>query len=269
MAKHNPSRIIFTGRNATSAESIVQRAKATTPDANISFVQCDLASLKSVQKAATKILTECSRLDLLLANAGIMAKPPGLTTDGYELQFGTNHLGHALLTQKLLPLLEKTADMPDSDVRIIYTTSAAWRGGSIPFDRLKTTMDGAMMARWIRYCNSKLANMLYARELAHRYPKLLSYSLTPGVVGTSLVSDLSTFDRMFVKVSNLGKILSPEQGTYNHLWAISVPQDAIKPGAYYEPVGKLFETESQQSKDPKLGQQLWDWTEKELEQWMK
>lgn len=102
-----------------------------------------------------------------------MAKPPGLSTDGYEIQVATNHLGHALLTKKLLPLLEKTAKLPDADVRIIYTTSEAWRGGNLPFDRFNTTMEG-VMGHWMRYCNSKLANFLYARELATRYPEILS-----------------------------------------------------------------------------------------------
>jgi len=230
-------------------------------------VPCDLANLKSVKEAAHKILSECSRLDLFLANAGIMATPAGLSTDGYEIHFATNHLGHALLTQKLLPLLEKTADMPNTDVRVIYTSSTAWRGGDIAFARLKTTMEGPM-GRWMRYCNSKLANLLYARELARRYPKLLSFSVTPGVVGTGLVTDLKLSDRLFIWASQLGRILTPEQGTYNHLWAISTPRESIKPGAFYEPVGQLNKIETKKTNDQELGPKLWDWTEKELEKWM-
>lgn len=111
-------------------------------------------------------------------------------------------------------MLEKTADLPNTDVRVLYTTSTAWRGGNLAFDRFKTTMEATIMGRWLRYSNSKLANLLYARELSRRYPKLLSFSLTPGVVGTDLVNDLKFSDRMFVWVSQLGKILTPEQGTY-------------------------------------------------------
>lgn len=232
-------------------------------------MSCDLASLASVKEAADKILAENTRLDLFYANAGIMAKPAGLSADGYELHFATNHLGHALLTQKLLPLLDKTADMADTDVRVIYTTSTAWRGGSLAFGRLRTPMEAAVMGRWIRYGNSKLANLLYARELARRHPKLLSFSVTPGVVGTVLVTDLKLSDRMLVWVSQLGKILTPEQGAYNYLWAVSTPRSSIKQGAFYEPVGQLSTMESASSKNPKLGPQLWDWTEKELEKWIK
>ncbi|RYP07039.1 hypothetical protein DL765_009279 [Monosporascus sp. GIB2] len=267
LAKHHPGRIIFTGRNAQSAEATIKRVQTAAPGVGVCFVPCDLASLASVKDAANKILSENSRLDLFPANAGIMAKPAGLSVDGYEIHFATNHLGHALLTQKLLPLLEKTADIPYTDVRIIYTTSTAWRGGSLAFDKLKTPME-SVIGRWIRYGNSKLANLMYARELARRYPKLLSFSVTPGVVGTSLVTDLKFSDRMFVWVSQMGKILTPEQGTFNHLWAISTPRSSIKQGAFYEPVGQLDTKDNSNSKNPKLGPELWEWTEKELERWM-
>lgn len=269
LVKHNPGCVLFTGRNPKSAEITIQRANAAAPGVSVSFVLCDLASLPSVKKAADKILAECSRLDLFLPNAGIMARPPGLSSDGYELQFATNHLGHALLTQKLLPLLEKTAGMPNADVRIIYTTSTAWRGGSILVDRLKSKMESPVMGRWLRYCHSKLANLLYARELARRYPNLLSFSITPGVVSTGLVTGLGLFDRAFIYVSQLGRVLTVEEGTYNHLWAISTPRESILRGAFYEPVGELSKMETKQSRDPELGLELWKWTEKELEKWMR
>ncbi|OTB04035.1 hypothetical protein M426DRAFT_321121 [Hypoxylon sp. CI-4A] len=267
LAKHNPGRIFFTGRNAKSAESTISRAKAAAPNVNITFVTCDLASLASVRDAANKILAETDRLDLFLANAGIMAKPAGLSADGYELHFATNHLGHALLTKKLLPLLEKTADLPNSDVRVIFTTSTAWRGGDFAWDKLRTTQESAIMGRWLRYGNSKLANLLYARELAKRHPKLLSFSVTPGVVGTGLVTDLKLSDRIFVYASQLGKVLTVEQGSYNHLYAVSAPRSAIKAGAFYEPVGQLSKMETDKTKNPEYGQKLWEWTEKELANW--
>ncbi|CAJ2508215.1 Uu.00g094010.m01.CDS01 [Anthostomella pinea] len=164
LAKHNPGRILLTGRNAKSAATTTQRIKTAAPSVAVTFVPCDLADLASVKDAANQILAGCDRLDLFLANASIMAKPAGLSADGYEVHFATNHLGHALLTKKLLPLLSHTADLPGSDVRVIYTTSLGWRGGNLDdFGRLRTTMKSAVLGRWIRYGNSKLANMLYAR----------------------------------------------------------------------------------------------------------
>jgi NAD(P)-dependent dehydrogenase (short-subunit alcohol dehydrogenase family) len=270
LAKHNPAHIIFTGRNAASADTTIKRAHALTPHANITFIPCDLASLASVNAAADKVIATCPRLDVFLPNAGIMATPPGLSEDGYEVQFATNHLGHALLTRRLLPLLEKTAAIPGADVRLIITSSTGWHGGTMQFDDLRTTKDTRIaMGRWKRYCDTKLANMLYARELAKRYPKILCFSLSPGVVGTSLVTDLSLFDRTFVYVTQLGRIRTVEQGSYNHLWALSVPRESIKAGEFYEPVGKLSTYENASSKDPEMKGRLWEWTEKELEKWLK
>ncbi|PVH96848.1 NAD(P)-binding protein [Periconia macrospinosa] len=126
-----------------------------------------------------------------------------------------------------------------------------FRAGQFHFDRLKTTMEGPM-GRGLRYSNSKLANILYVRELAKRYPKLLAFSLTPGVVGTSLVSDLTLTDRIMIYASQLGRVRTPEQGSFNHLWAISSPRDSIKRGPFYEPVGKVSKIETTHTKDPEL-----------------
>ncbi|RWA06711.1 hypothetical protein EKO27_g8400 [Xylaria grammica] len=267
LAKHNPARIYFTGRNAKYAEDTKERIRAAAPGVRATFLACDLADLRTVKAAADKILAESDRLDIMLANAGIMAKPAGLSADGYEVHFATNHMGHALLTKKLLPLLERTADLPNSDVRVIYTTSLGWKNGSLDFKNLNTPMETAIMGRWIRYGNSKLANMLYARELARRHPKLLAFSLHPGAVTTGLVNDLSLTDRMFVYVSMMGKMITPEQGTFNHLWAISAPRDTIKPGGFYEPVGVFSSEEDAVAKERNYNKELWEYTDRELEKW--
>ncbi|KAI1098803.1 NAD(P)-binding protein [Jackrogersella minutella] len=268
LCKHNPGRIFFTGRNAKAAEKTIERIKAVAPNVTATFVACDLANLATVRDAADKIIAETPRLDIFLANAGIMAKPAGLSTDGYEVHFATNHLGHALLTKKLLPLLEQTADLPDSDVRIIYTTSLGWRNGTLDFPRLKTTQEAAVLGRWIRYGNSKLANMLYAREIARRHPKLLSFSIHPGAVETGLINDLKFTDRLFVRVSMLGKMISLEEGTFNHLWAVSAPRSSIKQGGFYEPVGVFPSEDAAIAKEEKFSAKLWEYTEEELEKWM-
>ncbi|KAL2016895.1 hypothetical protein VTK56DRAFT_2856 [Thermocarpiscus australiensis] len=271
LARHNPAHLLFTGRNAKSAESTISRARAAAaPDVRITFLQCDLADLASVKAAADRLLADLDRLDVLLCNAGIMAKPAALSKDGYEIHFATNHLGHALLAQKLLPLIERTADLPGgADARVIVVTSAAWRGtppGGIVFDRLKTTQEMPVLGRWLRYGQSKLANMIYARELAERDPKILSFSITPGVVETGLVTDLGLADRWLVYLTNIGSIKTPEEGTHNLLWAIGAPRDSIKPGGFYEPVGYLSPMETKASKDHELGKKLWDWTESELKE---
>lgn len=269
LARHSPAHLLFTGRNSKSAQATISSAQAAGPGVRVSFVSCDLANLASVKTAAERVLSDLTRLDVLVCNAGIMAKPAGLSRDGYEIHFATNHLGHALLAQKLLPLLDRTADS-GADVRVVMVTSTAWRGtppGGIVFDKLKT-MQKMPLGRWLRYGQSKLANLLYARELSKRHPSILSFSLTPGVVETGLVTDLGLMDRALVYIPNIGKVKTQEEGTHNLLWAISAPRDSIKPGAFYEPVGDLSRMETKASKDPELGDKLWNWTEMELEKWM-
>ncbi|KAK8113802.1 hypothetical protein PG999_005871 [Apiospora kogelbergensis] len=270
LAKRNPARLLFTGRNAKAAETTLGRIRSAAPAAEkaVSFVPCDLASLESVRVAADAILAQCGddRLDMFLANAGIMAKPAGLSPDGYEVHFATNHLGHALLTQKILPLLERTADLPggDTDPRAV-----GWKGGNLDFaGGLRTTQESALLGRWVRYCNSKLANMLYARELGRHHPKLLCFSIHPGVVSTGLVADLKLSDRLFIQMTNFGNIVTPEQGAFNHLWAVSAPYESIEQGGFYEPVGVLSSGKGVKAKDEKYATQLWEYTQKELGRFM-
>ncbi|KAF7585754.1 hypothetical protein BBP40_010156 [Aspergillus hancockii] len=245
LAKHSPAHIYISGRNAKSADAVIQQAQKSGN--KVSFLACDLASLDSVNKAAETILAQESRLDLLMCNAGIMAVPPGKTKDGYEVQFGTNHLGHALLIQKCLPLLQQTAALP-----------------GIVFSDLKSEQNFSAFGGWIRYGQSKLANILYARELARRYPSITSVSAHPGVVGTGFVENLGWANRAFVYVTNMGKLMKPEEGAYNQLWASTTPKESLKNGQFYEPVGILSSKLDKVSKDDALAKQLWEWTDKAL-----
>jgi NAD(P)-dependent dehydrogenase (short-subunit alcohol dehydrogenase family) len=233
----------------------------------VSFLACDLASLSSVNKAAESFLAQESRLDLLMCNAGIMAVPPGKTKDGYEVQFGTNHLGHALLIQKCLPLLQQTAAVPGADVRVVILTSLGFRmhpPAGIVFSDLMTEQKFSAFGAWIRYGQSKLANLLYARELARRYPSITSVSVHPGVVSTGLVENLGWANRAFVYMTNMGKLMKPEEGAYNQLWASTTPRENLKNGQFYEPVGILSSKLDKVSKDDALAKQLWEWTDKGL-----
>ena len=271
-AAHNPGHIFFTGRSQPSADKLIKEVNSKYPNVPITFVQCDLASLESVQNAAREILSKTDRLDIVMANAGIMALPPGLTKDGYEIQFGTNHMGHALLVKLLTPLLESTAKKT-GDVRIIWNTSLGHRGhpsGGIQFDKLKTTHADIffILGQWMRYGQSKLANLLYAREYAKHHPEIVSVSIHPGVSATSLVTSLSFFDRWFVYITTIGQRVTPEQCAWNQQWAATAPlgkgEGEVESGVYYEPVGvkgKLLKAAA----DDELAAKLWEWTEKELE----
>ncbi|OKL58126.1 hypothetical protein UA08_06427 [Talaromyces atroroseus] len=269
VAKKNPKQIFMTGRNESACLRAIENIKCQVPNIlpNITFLQCDLASLSTVQSAAEHFRREAVRLDLLICCAGIMIVPPGLTKDGYEIQFGTNHLGHALLTKLLLPVLLKTAKEPNGDVRIVVFSSQGWnlhpRKG-IVFDKLRTTQADLWIARYQLYGQSKLANTLYTAELARRYPQLTCVSIHPGVVMTNLVTSTTDIDQKIVKLTSSSKILTPEEGTRNALWAATTKKEAINNGAYYEPLGDLVKL-GRKGNDTDLARKLWEWTDKELE----
>ena len=209
-----------------------------------------------------------------------MATPPSLTADGYEVQFGTNHIGHALLTKLLLPSLQSTASQPKADVRIISLTSEghkfAPKAGFLPAE---CTTDMATYSTWMRYGQSKLANILFSNELARRYPTITSVAVHPGVVATNLSVSFEKnhpwLGVVFKAVLGLFSA-SPSVGSYNQTWAATAPvvgkenagvsgvQKSVSSGWYYTPVAK-GERESAIAKNEKVAGELWEWTMKELE----
>ncbi|KAI1426625.1 dehydrogenase with different specificitie [Xylaria sp. FL1777] len=267
LAQRNPATIYLTGRNASAAKDIIEKARASGSRTQITFLQSDMTDLATVRDAADKVLAAERRLDVLMANAGIMAKPPALTKDGYELQFGTNHLGNALFVRKLLPLLESTAAQ-GLDARVIVITSLGWQGaptGGILFDDLKTPQD-MFFGSWFRYGQSKLANLIYAKELAKRYPEITSVSVTPGVVQTDLVTSLPWAHRAFVAVTTVGMKRKAEEGAWSQLWCVAAPKTELQRhnGGFFEPVGIVSDKTSSYTEDPELANKLWDFTEEVL-----
>ena len=270
LAAHHPAHIFFTGRAQGRADEVVNVAQLKAPTTSVTFLPMDLGSFASIHSAAQQLMSRTSRLDLLFCNAGIMAVPADTTSDGYEIQFGTNHLGHALLIHQLLPTLLNTASKPNSDVRIISNTSTGFNNpptGGIEFDRLKSSQDLGLGGRWLRYGQSKLANILYMSEMARRYPEILSVTIHPGVIKTDLVSSLSVVDQALVAATALGKMITLEDGVKNQLYtAVRSRKDVIN-GEFYEPVGAPGH-HSALSKDTDLAARLWEWTEEEIKQYL-
>jgi NAD(P)-dependent dehydrogenase (short-subunit alcohol dehydrogenase family) len=271
LAQHNPAHIYFSGRNARNAQAVIDKVKSANPDVPVTFIECDLANLSSVKKAAEKFLAQADRLDVFYANAGIMALPPGTTQDGYELQFGTNHMGHALLIKLLLPLMQRTAEQPGADVRIILSSSVAYKQApseGIALETLKTPQDGlgGMIpgGKWCRYGQSKLANLLYARSLAKQYPNITSVSVHPGYIKTDLFANVSFMTALPVRLMAAGQWTSVEEGPYNQTWAGTTPRENLENGSYYVPVAKKGTLETASARYEKLADRLWEWTEKEL-----
>lgn len=124
LAKHNPKAIYFTGRNAKSAAKVIEDSRNANPKVHTEFLECDFTVLGSVQACAKRFLSSTDRLDILMCNAGIMAVPAAMTKDGYEVQFGTNHMAHALLIRLLMPKLLDTANQ-GGEARLVINTSLA------------------------------------------------------------------------------------------------------------------------------------------------
>ncbi|KAH7127323.1 retinol dehydrogenase [Dactylonectria macrodidyma] len=270
LSKHKPACIFLASRSVANAEAALKDIKAAVPNpAPISVIELDLASLNSVHRAANEFLRQSSELHLLINNAGIMACPPGLTKDGYEIQFGTNHIGHALLTKLLLPVLEKTAQT-GSDVRIITLSSNAEQFAPTPTpynpDELKTEMTSK--STFARYGISKLANLHHSRSLSRRYPNIKCISLNPGGVNTGLSRGLySSYPLIAPVIRVLAPFISKTvaTGAKNQLWA-SVSPDA-KSGEFYFPVAMTGKG-SQGSNDRAAEDKLWEYTEQELEKFL-
>jgi NAD(P)-dependent dehydrogenase (short-subunit alcohol dehydrogenase family) len=178
--------IILACRDKAKAEAARQRILAAIPQAQLEIAQLDLASLGSVRAAAQSFFATNRRLDLLINNAGVMAIPQRrLTSDGFELQLGTNHFGHFALTGLLLPALLKPSTA--APARIITVSSIAHRGATMDFANLNWEHD---YKPWPAYRRTKLANLLFGFELQRRIERArataLSLVVHPGVSNTNL-----------------------------------------------------------------------------------
>ena len=180
LAKRN-ARVILACRSVEKGENAAVDVRKRSGNDNVVFVQLDLASLDSIREFAEKILEEEPQIDILINNAGVMMIPERrLTKDGLEMQFGTNHLGHFLLTNLLL---DRIKEAPSA--RIVNVSSMGYRLGSINFQNLNSERS---YSRISAYNSSKLANILFARSLAKRLQgtNVTANALHPGGIRTGL-----------------------------------------------------------------------------------
>lgn len=280
LAQHNPQKIYLAARSEEKAQRTISELTAENPNISkiVSFISLDLASLPSIQSCARSFLSAEKRLDILFCNAGVMALPAGITKEGYEIQFGTNHLGHALLLKLLLPTLQRTAELPGADVRVVMLSSIGHNAaqGRLPLGEMKGGMGG--VSTWTRYGYSKYANLLWAQQLSMRYPRVLSVAVHPGMVDSNLYTTFigtGVLNKIFNTVKGVGKTLLPmvwlnvAEGAKNQLWAATAPRGEgkgkVEAGKYYDPVGREgTRFINNPELDEKNGKELWEWTEKEL-----
>ncbi|KAJ3579705.1 hypothetical protein NPX13_g864 [Xylaria arbuscula] len=253
--------ILVTGGNSgLGYETIQESAPNACP---ISVLTLDLSSFDSIKAAARTFRERETRLDVLVNNAGIMMVPEGLTREGYEIQFGTNYLGHALLTNLLLPVLEATTKL-SPDVRVVTVSSATELRAPedvYNFEQLKTTCSD--LHTTTRYGISKLANLHYSSALARHYEASgIKFICThPGAANTNLHRDSNGFFlRLFLHAA-IPFLPSAETGALNQIWATVSPES--RNGGLYAPVGKPWST-SKNGQNVELGEELFSWTQKAL-----
>ncbi len=227
--------VVLAGRNAEKGRAALEHVRRIASNANIRFAMLNLASLASVRAFAAAMVAEGRPLHLLVNNAGVMDLPERrLTEDGFELQFGTNHLGHFALTGLLLPLLT-AAQAP----RVVNVSSIAHRGGKIDFTNLQGERD---YRSWPAYQQSKLANLLFTFELQRHSDAqgwgLMSNAAHPGVARTNLIANgRGTRGLRGLGMKVVGPLIthSAAQGALPLLFAATSP-DAVT-GGYYGPNG--------------------------------
>lgn len=263
LAHHNPSRIYIGSRNAEKAKEAIDSIQSALQPSpiDIRFIPLDLASFASIRNAAKKFTEDSDRLDLLILNSGIMGTEATTTQEGFEIQFGTNHVGHFLLTKLLLPTLEKTAaTRKNTDVRIVVVASLA----NVLAPSLETmTSTKALLeaSTWTRYGASKAANILFAAELARRYPNILSVSIHPGMVDSDLYDANPAARAGRGMLGVIGR--NARSGALNQLWAAGVKKESLTNGAYYTPVG-VRATRNRFPTDEEEAKKLWEWTDEQV-----
>jgi NAD(P)-dependent dehydrogenase (short-subunit alcohol dehydrogenase family) len=224
--------VVMACRNLDKGHAAIEGVRSAVPGAQVGLDELDLASLESVRAFAERFRSTHDGLDLLVNNAGVMAPPRRRTADGFELQFGTNHLGHFLLTTLLLPSMEGR-----EDARVVTLSSTAHKMGRIAFDNLNGDRH---YFRWRAYGQSKLANLLFALELDRRLRRegstVKSLAAHPGYAATNLQTAAPPLvDRLVMKVGNAVMAQSDEMGTLPTLFAATEP--GLEGGTYVGPDG--------------------------------
>lgn len=260
------ARVAVAARSIEKAEAAVERIRETVPQAQLGIVELELAELHSVRTAAKTLLDSYPEIHLLINNAGIMACPLQRTADGCEMQFGTNHIGHFLLTCLLVPALRAGAP-----ARVVNLSSAGHKYSPVDFD--DPHFERREYDKWAAYGQSKTANILFSVELNRRLaPAVTANAVHPGAIITNLGRHLTSKDlEMFgesIKETGM-RYKNVEQGAATTVWAATAPELEGRGGQYLEdcqigrPMSEATPTSgfAPYALDGKAAQRLWTLSE--------
>ncbi|QPB22298.1 SDR family oxidoreductase [Rhizobium sp. 007] len=270
--------VIMACRRIIDGERAAREISNDHPKGKPEVMKLDLGSLASVRAFAALFQQRYNRLDGLVNNAGVMNTPKGWTRDGFETQFGVNYLGAFLLTALLTNLLKASAPSRVVNVSSSYHEQAMGRVGSIHFDDLNYIR--RRFDSWEAYAQSKLANLMHAREFARRLDGtgVTAVSLNPGFVRTNLVklpvppsaAKILTF--ILTPVLRLGGMIEPWEGAQTTLHALLAPEIVNQNGAYFSQIGLYKDKASRRggwpmrspnpaAYDDDVARRLWDVSE--------
>ncbi|KAL7932824.1 NAD(P)-binding protein [Trichoderma chlorosporum] len=265
-------------RAKEAIDSILSENKAINKD-NIIWLPLDLSKLSNIVEATQLLSSWENRLDILINNAGIAAEDFTTTAEGFESTIAVNHIGHFVLVTRLLPLLKATASLPSSDVRVVTISSSAEKFAP-KYNNFATVKDlsdpgttnpndhAARMTVFARYGASKLANILFTKELQRRLDqenvKIIVLALDPGPVATD--GGMGVFPGFLKPVLKL-VMKSPEKGALTQLFCATAKEVASEPetykGKFLSAPGKIT-SGSERSRNGELAQSLWRITEEAL-----
>ncbi|KAK0205285.1 NAD(P)-binding protein [Desarmillaria ectypa] len=251
------AKVYLAARSEEKAKEAITKLKEDT-GAEAIFLSLDLADLVSVRRAAEEFLSKEKQLHILFNNAGVMLAPMDmLTKQGYDLQFGTNVIGHFHFTELLLPALIAAAT-PSDKARVITTSSSANYMGTLDFNIWVDSPARSKKASGDLYVQSKHANVVFAVELARRYGEqnIISHSLNPGSIRTDLQRHLSPFANKMQDIF----LFPAHMGALTQLWAGTSPEAGKLNGEFMIPWARLGKARKETA-DQAVGKKLWEWLE--------
>ncbi|KII92397.1 hypothetical protein PLICRDRAFT_103635 [Plicaturopsis crispa FD-325 SS-3] len=262
LLSHN-AKVYIAARSREKTDKAIAELKDATGKEAI-FIQLDLADLKSVKAAAHEFLRQETRLNVLYNNGGVMFAPAKETTpDGYDLQWGTNVVGHFYLTQLLIPILLETAKSTGVKARVVTAASSGHLFTSkFAFDSFKAGPVRDKMSTKELYFQSKAGNLIFANELARRYGDrgIVSIALNPGNIKTELQRHMGFFELTIGSTI----LYDVAHGALTGLFAGTAPEGADLNGKYLIPWARLG-TPTELVQDPKLALKIWSWLEEQTQ----
>jgi NAD(P)-dependent dehydrogenase (short-subunit alcohol dehydrogenase family) len=252
------AQVMIAVRSLEKGNAAADKIRRQNPNADVKVMELDLANLESVEKFAETFRNSYSRLDLLINNAGVMIPPYSKTADGFELQFGTNHLGHFALTGALLELLTGT-----KDARVVNVASGAHNVGNLNFDDLQ--WEKRSYSSWRAYGDSKISNLYFTYELNKKLKEngldTIAVAAHPGYTATELqrhVSFIAFLNNFFAQDVSMGALPTLRAATEKNLKG----GEYFGPGGFMEMWGQPVEVQSNKlSKDEEIAKKLWEVSE--------